>query len=165
MKKRIQFITALLVIFSLFMATNTVQATPPENAAGLWRYQSTILSAKEAGCNLFAKTSEVGTWTGTFNGTSTESGRIALHCSGAVSFNAIVSFEGTVDGKYGTFKMSVVGSKPDLSSDWTGTYVILSGTGELAGLKSQGIWYGPGASGGGWGDIYYDGNYHFEPGS
>jgi hypothetical protein len=158
MKKRIQLLLGLVVIFSLLTVSNTVQATPPKNAAGVWSYQSTYGSPKVAGCNLFVDTSEDGVWTGTFNGTSTESGRIALHCSGAVSFHAIVSFEGTVDGKYGTFKMSVVGSKPDQSSDWTGKYVILSGTGELAGLKSQGIWYGPGPSG-----IDYKGNYHFEP--
>jgi len=123
------------------------------------------LEAKEAGCNTFLKTFEEGWWSGTFNGSSTEDGTVVIHCSGAWSFKAIVSFEGSVAGKMGTLTMSVVGSRPDGLADWEGRYVILSGTGELASLRSQGTWWGPGAPAPGeWGDIYYDGNYHFEPG-
>ena len=80
------------------------------------------------------------------------------------SFKAIVSFEGYVDDKYGTLKMSVVGTRPDGLADWQGKSVILSGTGELANLRGQGTWWGPGAPAPEvWGDIYYAGNYHFEP--
>ncbi len=89
---------------------------------------------------------------------------MVIHCNEAWSFNAIVSFDGTVNGKSGTLKMSVVGKRPDAFADWEGKSVILSGTGELANLRGRGTWWGPGAAEEGkWGDIYYDGNYHFEP--
>lgn len=153
----------ILVPLLLFFSANTAVAVTPGQAIGLWQYSSEIVDIKVAGCNTFAKTIEEGIWTGTFEGTSVENGQVVLHCSGAFSFNAIVSFEGSVDGKYGTMVMSVVGSRPDGFSDWNGRFVILGGTGDLTNLHGQGIWYGPGASGGGWGDIYYEGNYHFEP--
>jgi hypothetical protein len=110
-------------------------------------------------------TFENGPWTGTFEGISTEDGKVVIHCSGAWSFNAIVSFsELTVDGRTGTLKMSVVGKRPDENADWAGKWVILSGTGELTDLRGQGTWWGPGAPGPEeWGDIYYAGNYHFRP--
>jgi hypothetical protein len=47
---------------------------------------------------------------------------------------------------------------------WQGNWVILSATGELAGLHGQGAWWGPGAGGPELpGLIYYDGTYHFKP--
>ena len=43
--------------------------------------------------------------------------------------------------------------------------MILGGIGKLANLRGQGTWCGPVASSEGtWGDIHYQGNYHFEPG-
>ena len=165
MKKCVQLLVVLSVIALAFMASSPVLAGPPATAEGLWQYTSTVLGVKEAGCNTFVTTFENGLWTGTFDGVSTEDGQVVIHCNGAWSFNAIVSFEGTVDGKYGTFEMSVVGTRPDGLAEWEGKYVILSGTGELDNLRGQGIWYGPGASGpGALGDIFYEGNYHFEPG-
>jgi len=60
--------------------------------------------------------------------------------------------------------MSVEGSLPDASSGWHGRWVILRGTDELATLRGQGRWWGPGAPDVGvWGDIYYGGKIHFEP--
>ena len=166
MKKIVQLLVVLSVVALAFMASSPAMAGPPEAAEGLWQYTSTILDVRLAGCNTFVKTFENGLWTGTFDGISTEDGQVVIHCNGAWSFNAIVSFEGTVEGRYGTIEMSVVGTRPDAFSDWEGKFVILSGTGELANLRGQGVWYGPGAAGPGvWGDIYYDGNYHFEPGN
>ena len=64
----------------------------------------------------------------------------------------------------GTLVMSVEGSAPDAVSDWHGRWVILRGTDELATLRGQGTWWGPGAPDVGlWGDIYYGGEIHFEP--
>ena len=162
MKKKL-FIT-LLVLMVLSLVAIPAMAGPPEEAAGLWQYQPFILDVKQAGCNTFLTTFENGKWTGTFEGTSTEDGKVVIHCNGAWSFNAIVSFEGSVAGKSGTLKMSVVGTRPDGLADWQGKSVIISGTGELANLRGQGTWWGPGAPAPGvWGNINYDGNYHFEP--
>ena len=159
---------ATLMVLSLVMVLSVLSisasASPPTTAGGLWQYQPFILEARTAGCNMFLHTFENGLWTGTFEGTSTEDGKVVVHCSGAWSFNAIVSFEGEVDGKVGTLTMSVGGSAPDEFTDWQGRWVILSGTGELANLRGQGTWWGPGAPDVGlWGDIYYGGKVHFEP--
>ena len=162
MKKKLLVLSILLAL--LLLLTIPALAGPPQNAEGLWQYQPFILEAKEAGCNTFLTTFENGLWTGTFEGTSTEDGKVVIHCNGAWSFNAIVSFEGSVAGKSGTLKMSVVGKRPDAFSEWEGKSVILSGTGELAQLRGQGTWWGPGAPAPEeWGDIYYEGKYHFEP--
>ena len=163
MKKKLFIL--LFVLMALSIVSINALAGPPEKAEGLWQYQPFILEVKEAGCNTFLTTFENGLWTGTFEGTSTEDGKVVIHCNGAWSFNAIVTFsELKVDGKSGTLKMSVFGSRPDAFSDWQGKSVILSGTGDLANLRGQGTWWGPGAAAEGeWGDIYYEGNYHFEP--
>ena len=60
-----------------------------------------------------------------------------------------------MEGKSGTLEMSVVGKRPEGATEWEGKWVILSGTEELATLRGQGTWWGPGASEFGvWGDIY-----------
>jgi hypothetical protein len=166
MKKLTKTSLALLTVVVLLSALlMSAQAGPPTTAEGLWQYQPFIESARMAGCNTFLDTFENGMWTGTFVGTSTEDGKVVVHCSGFWSFNAIVTFsEVTVEGHSGTLVMSVEGSAPDAVSDWHGRWVILRGTDELATLRGQGTWWGPGAPDVGlWGDIYYGGNIHFEP--
>jgi hypothetical protein len=165
MRKMLLTLLTVLMISLLSTLSTPVSAGPPTDVGGLWQYQPFILGVREAGCNTFLTTFENGIWTGTFEGTSTEDGKVVIHCSGSWSFNAIVSFgEVTVDGKMGTLEMSVVGGRPDEVTDWEGKWVILSGTGDLATLRGQGTWWGPGASGPEeWGDIYYSGQIHFEP--
>ena len=157
-------LTLLTLLAILAMASVPALAGPPIAAEGLWLYLPTVVSERWADGNRFLETTEVGEWSGTFEGVSTEAGHVVAHSSGFRSFRAIVSFEGEVDGKQGTLEMSVVGKKADASSDWQGKWVILSGTGELATLRGQGTWWGPGAPGPGeWGDIHYGGQIHFEP--
>jgi hypothetical protein len=165
MKKLTKTSLALLAIVLLLSALLiSAQAGPPDTAEGLWKYQPFIEDTRTAGCNTFLDTFENGIWSGTFEGTSTEDGKVVIHCSGAWSFNAIVSYTGEVNGQSGTLKMSVEGSRPDGLSDWQGRWVILNGTEGLATLRGQGTWWGPGSPGEGiWGDIYYEGNVHFEP--
>ncbi len=148
----------------LAMVSIPVLAGPPTAAEGLWLYLPTVVSERWADGNRFVQTTEVGEWSGTFDGVSTEVGQVVRHSSGFRSFTAIVSFEGEVDGKEGTLEMSVAGKRPDAFSDWQGRWVILSGTDELTNLRGQGIWWGPGAPAPEeWGDIYYSGTIHFEP--
>ena len=157
--------TLLTVVVALSALLISAQAGPPTTAEGLWQYVPYIESSRTSGCNTFLETVEDGWWYGTFEGTSTEDGKVVIHCSGAWSFNAIVSYTGAVNGHTGTLKMSVEGSlRPEKSSDWHGRWVILSGTEGLATLRGQGTWWGPGSPGPGQlGDIYYEGEIHFEP--
>lgn len=71
-----------------------------------------------------------------------------------------------MSGKWGTLEMRVVGSSPDVPTGWEGKWVILSGTGDLANLRGQGTWWGPGydpANPLEYGKIDYSGKIHFEP--
>jgi hypothetical protein len=176
-------LTVLSLAMVLLMLSMPALAGPPTEADGLWQYQPFIKVYNDEGecvpptgapgevpCieshdeNTVMYTFENGQWYGTFFGTSTEDGKVVIHSSGVWSFNAIVSFEGEVDGRYGTLQMSVNGKAPDAFSDWEGRWVIISGTGELSTLQGQGTWGGPGAPEvGAWGDIYYAGKVHFEP--
>jgi hypothetical protein len=161
-KALLTLLTTVVLVAMLALPAQAAQSTPVE---GLWRYISTTLDIKYANGNTFVTTHEDGIWAGGFSGTSTEAGLVVIHNSGFWSFNAIVSFVGTVEGKTGTLEMSVVGKKPaGPGAQWEGKWVILSGTGELRNLHGQGTWWGPGASGPGvWGDIPYAGQIHFAP--
>ena len=161
---RTRVLMLLTMIMILPILSTPALAGPPTEAEGLWEYMPTIVDARVADGNTFLHTTEVGKWTGTFEGESTEDGQVVIFSSGRWSFRGMVSFEGKVGDKSGTLEMSVNGTKPDVYSEWKGRWVILSGTDELANLRGQGDWWGPGSLGPGyWGDIYYWGRIHFEP--
>ena len=158
--KKILFVLMSVI---LILSASPAFAGPPDEAGGIWRYIVTDIEVKMAGPNTFMTTYDHGEWTGTFEGLSTEVGMVVVHPSGNTSFNGTLSFVGEVNGKSGTFEMSVVGQCCD-EQGWNGQWVILSGTEELANLRGQGTWFGPGAGGPFvWGTVDYAGKYHFEP--
>ena len=170
MKKMFLTLLSASVVAVFFAAATPTQAGPPEVASGKWFYLPVVTGAREAGCNLFLETIESSWWTGTFLGTSTETGNVVAHCNGKWSFNAIVEFDSVVvDDRWGTLTMSVVGSKPNIFAEWYGHWVITGGTDGLANLRGQGNFWGigfvPPAPGQPPvdGEIDYDGIYHFEP--
>ncbi len=162
----------VVVFFTTLMATIWAVASyagPSQKAEGLWEYIPTSVVPEIAlTCDdalpvppgVLALT-EIGQWSGTFNGSSNESGKLIIHCTGWFSFFAIVSFDNVeVNGKYGAMYMRVAGSKPDPFADWCGSWTILDGTDELTSLRGSGNWWGPGYNPGvpeQWGQIYYDG--------
>lgn len=89
--------------------------------------------------------SDVGNWTGTFTGTSEDYGMEIHHFTNRDIFIGIASFEDIeIDGKSGGLEMYLMGEKPNLDSDWLGTWVITLGTGELADIQGHGSFWGPG---------------------
>ena len=163
MKKQVSILVmALLVVLALSIS---VQAGETIAAQGLWQYTPYIEGVRFADGNMFVDTREDGVWTGTFVGDSTEDGKMVVHSSGFRSFKATVSFSDvTVEGKSGTLEMRAVGKRLSPDQDWEGQWVITGGTGELAGLRGHGTWWGPGAPAPGvQGDIHYAGQIHFEP--
>jgi hypothetical protein len=165
MMKMLKMLLRLLaVVIVLTTLSTSTYATSGTSAEGLWRYQPFIVDMRLANGNTFLTTVENGEWTGTFSGTSTEDGKVVIHSSGAWAFRGTVSFEGEVNGRWGKLTMHVVGKRPDVFTDWTGEWVILSGTDDLITLRGKGTWWGPGAPEvGQWGDIYYSGKVHFDP--
>ena len=160
MKKKL--FVLLIVLMVLFVVSIPALADSTDN---LWRYTPYLVEEKIAGNNFFITTYEEAEWFGIFNGISTEEGKVKFNTrTGAWSYKALIKFDGTVDGKSGTLNISVNGRIESGAIEWFGYWVILNGTGDLANLHGQGTWWGPGAAE--WekpGDIYYDGNYHFEP--
>jgi len=164
------------VIMALTMVALPAQATPPENAQGLWYYMPSILDVKVVGGNTFLTITDVGNWNGTFDGDSTEcdvfpvcavsedAGTVVAYASGHAFYAGVNTFPSvTVNGKAGRLVMRVNGVK--FGDSWDGRWVIIEGEGELAGLQGQGTWWGPGynpAEPLEYGEIHYAGDIHFE---
>jgi hypothetical protein len=163
-RKKLLALSAVGVIALMMASALPALAVPPQEAAGEWHYVAHVDGVKIAGCNTYLTIYEDSVLSGTFDGTADDRGTVVLHCSGDASYNAILTFEEvTVDGKTGSMVMSINGRAPAPATMWQGNWVILSATGELAGLHGQGAWWGPGAGGPGLpGFIEYDGNYHFK---
>ena len=150
-----------LLVVSLLMFLPTVCATRPTTVSGTFDYTFEITSERWINGHYIFEATEWETWEGDFQGT-------------AISFFTVVwfnypdgplfvwlrgTFTGTVLGKAGTMTFRLVGWRP-LPDDWSGLWVITSGTDELANLRGQGIWGGPGFDAPG-PDIWYSGRVHF----
>lgn len=164
-KSRWIVILMLLVVVGFFGAS-AAAASAPVTGAGYLEYIPSIVDTWTAGGNTFMVTTEEMTYYGAMSGTATDVGRVIIHPEGNWSYRAVGTFEGTVDGKYGTVKFANVGTRPDAFSEWTGTWVILGGTGELANLHGHGTFWGIGYTGEPPdvpGRIDYTIDYHFDP--
>lgn len=171
MKRKLTILSALAVVAALMTAL-PAQAGTGQDAAGLWEYKPTVVEEHVIGSATLLETTEEARWTGTFHGElgpddyaySTEVGRVFIHCSGAMSFVAIVTFEEvTVDGKTGGLKMLAFGHSP-VGEEWSGRWLTLRATGELTGLRGHGRWWGPGwnpEAPDEWGQIPYAGTIRF----
>jgi hypothetical protein len=163
MKRVLVALLILSVILS--MRSRSAPAGPPTAASGLWRCKPTIEHVQVVDSKAFFQTSAEGVWTGTFFGTSTEAGQVVIQGDGVWSFSGTVSFsQVTVDRTSGTLELSIVGERPDVSADWQGEWVILSGTGDLATLHGQGTWWAPAVpEAPEWSIAYYGGETDFGP--
>ena len=161
---------ASLVICMLALLSTlsmSVHATQPTTASGIWTYTPTIIlpSVRFADGNMFFEATSEDVWTGTFEGHSHCVERVVIHPSGSWNAEGLCTFEScTVTGESGTLVIHFVGTKPGPTADWSGRWVILSGTGDLANLHGQGTWWGPGAPAPGVeGFVDYSGQIHFDP--
>jgi hypothetical protein len=158
----VAMVTVIVVLSAL---SSSGHAGPPTNAEGQLLYVAYPAGEPEiAGGNTFLRTTEVATWTGSFEGNSTDVCKVVIHSSGAWLYRGMGSLEGVVGDKEGTLEMLLVGNRPDGLSDWEGTWRITGGTDELGDLHGQGTFWGPGAAGFGvQGVISYTGRIHFDP--
>jgi len=159
-------IALLALVLTLVLVPAVIAlATPPTIVSGTWYYTPWIASTRFADGNMFmeAYTSvPPDRWEGTFDGTSVDEYKGVIHPTGAWNADGVALFDGVVGGREGTLVIEFVGKKTDAEADWSGKWVILSGTGELANLRGQGTWWGPGAPGVGIeGSVEYSGKIHF----
>ncbi len=147
---------ALLLLMILMPNAQATHSMPVE---GNWQYAMNIDSIRPAGDNMVLKVTETGSWTGDFSGSSTMQVSGVLHSKGFITFEGIIYFEGSVLGKEGTLVIQYSGrvtSTNEIVSQW----IILSGTGDLDGLKGQGVLSGVGGPGD---NLQYSGNVHYSP--
>ena len=167
---------SLLLVWLLLPVA--VHAGPPVDVSGDFVYVPVIVGLKQAGDNLFLDATDTATWTGAFEGDSTEEYVAVLYrTTGGLDifdpaftfehafYKGTVIFTGEVQGRMGTLEILFEGRSPGDLADWTGTWRILSGTGELANLHGTGIFYNNTDDVGNkiLGDIHYEGQIHFDP--
>jgi len=154
---------ALLMCIVALLSTLSipaVHATPPTTASGDWTYTPTIIDERWADGNLFRYGEEDSVWHGTFEGESDDVFTVVIHPSGFRNVKGLIYFTGTVPGltgESGSLVIRFVGEGTPPPVTWSGEWVILRGTGGLANLRGQGIWWGPPR------DVDYLGQIHFEP--
>lgn len=138
----------LVLVVALMAMAVPVQATQNVAVSGDWTYVPTIVDVREEGQNLIIYGRDVGTWTGSFEGTSVERFTVVVHPQYNV-YEGVILFEGYVDGKYGTMMLHTHGKQypgglePGTGGDWVGQWMIMSATDELEGMRGHGTFWGP----------------------
>ena len=130
MKKLLSLV--FLVFLLVAVATVPVCATKPEPVSGYFE----IIVPRQDGCEILQVY-------GFFDGRLAE-------CIRGAGGSSVGYFEGTAGGYEGTIVFNLVSFGNQDFGQWT----ILSGTGELASLRGQGMSYTDGT---------YEGNAHFDP--
>lgn len=166
MTKKLVFLLIVLLAVSVIVAT--ASASPPQEASGVWSYMPIMEEFdmyKEVGGNQFMTFGEHGRWTGTINGEAYEYGSGMIRSNGTWTFNLTARLdEATVNGEIGSLEIRAIGSRAAGEVNWTGTWLIKGGSLYDDGLRGQGAFEGPGWQGDPevWGEIPYEGTFHFE---
>ncbi len=161
----------LVALFAVCLVLPTAAyAEPPVDVAGDFTYAPTGCDHERwASDNQFVwACHDTGDWyNGPLDGDSEEVYAVAFHGTAEGGFmvgyeyafyRGNVTFDGFVDGKEGTLEFLFVGFSPGALDDWNGTWRILGGTGELANLHGQGVFWSNGLM-----DVHYEGQIHFAP--
>jgi hypothetical protein len=136
-------ITALLFVLLL----PAVYATPPTAVSGFWPVHIPItwVDTRLADGNMFLlEATTVDEWTGDIAGEGSSLQTVAFHSSGFTYAEGILTLDDcTVEGISYTGTLVIRWSgKGTAEGQWTGQWVILSGTGDLEHLHGQGTWGG-----------------------
>ena len=157
----------MLLLLACMMMPMAVYAGPPTDVEGDFTYVPTYCEEERwAADNQFLLgCHDTGDWPqGAFVGTSTEVYDIVLHGSQGnfvyeyAFYMGNVTFTGTVEGATGTLEFLFIGTSPGALDVWDGTWRIISGTGELANLHGNGVFWATGL-----GAVHYEGQIHFDP--
>ncbi len=138
-------LTAMALLASFSWTIVPTRAAPPIPVSGTFDYVPTLLETRTADGNTWRYATEVEMWTGDFVGTGFSTFRAEIFSAGFWNVWLRSTFTGTVLGNAGTLDIQLVGLRE--GGIWNGHWVILSGTGDLAGIRGQGTWSGPGFPG------------------
>lgn len=174
----------LLAAFMLMLPLSAVSAAKPEQISGEWRFTGPMppiySDQKTAGANLFTTQWNTGEYdVGPIVGTFEQYIYMKMHFGNPkIDFETMLTtppatwppydwnwhivrtFTGSVNGKEGTFVMylETKGSHPGSPGTMKGTWVIISGTDELANLHGQGTWTNKATQ-----RLSYEGKINFSP--
>lgn len=144
-------LAALLILAAAVPALAMGRGDSLRGKGGVWCYTPTadvVFNISDYdGEKVFMSTTEIGDWTGVFEGTSADYGVVVFpnaEVPPTLFTGTVVFDEVEVDGVTGGLEMDVVGSRRDPFGNWYGTWNITSASGELEGLNGYGIWWGPG---------------------
>jgi hypothetical protein len=140
-----------------------VRADSPVDVEGDFVYVPVPVKTWWVGDTEYIYATDTATWTGDFEGTSAEKYMAVLEGSQGNfvyekgHYVGRVTFTGTVVGREGTLQILFRGTSPGNIADWTGTWRIIRGTGELAGVHGQGVFWSNAMA-----DIHYEGHVYFD---
>lgn len=131
--RSLSMVTAVLLAAS---AMTVAQAATPTGASGTFADTScTLTNPQPVGNNTIFDITCDSTWTGTFSGTSVGTGTLMVNnANGTARSDAIQTFTGMVNGTPGTVTLTERAESNPIGGI-RATDVILSGTGDLAGLQ------------------------------
>ena len=120
-------------------------AQEPVPVSGGFDYTPEVFARVPGGGGMFVDASEDEVWSGDIEGTAVAPFRVVVSPDGSFQAWLLAEFEGTVLGEYsGTMVMSSKYTKPNATAEWTGEWIILSGTGDLENVHGHGSAWGPG---------------------
>lgn len=148
-----KLLLVLAMAIGVVLSATPAIADRPTEISGDWTYIPEVHSERVVGPNVFIEGSDIGTWTGGFEGTSTEEFRVVVHPT-YLSYRGLVEFEGYFEGLHGTLTLKTNGFMHD-GETWVGHWLIVGSGGELEGLRGVGTFIGPSL------DVDYQGKVHF----
>ncbi len=159
MKRKLSVLLTVIVAATILTVPALAKKNRPEKADGIWCYSPRVTDIRPILLDvnytprekMFLSATYDSVWSGTFTGHSKDTGLVVSHIPRGMPPPIPMSFVGTVwfdsaniGGKSGGLEMDVLGDRADPTSDWRGTWVITGGTDDLADLRGNGDWWGPG---------------------
>ena len=132
-------------------------ATTPSPSSGTFANAATPPSGSwSADGNMFLTYTRSGVNTGTFTGPYVQEIEVIVHPDGHTNFRGTNTCVCTVEGQTGTLVVRFQGTGI-AGAQFSGSYVVISGTDGLENLRGHGTFEGAGLTG------TYAGQHHFDP--
>jgi hypothetical protein len=146
-----------LAILSTAIIAAPAMATPPTEASGSIRETALIpTSVRMADGNVMITMTIVSTFSGTYTGEVVEQAELVFFADGSLTFHAWAVCTCTIAG-LGSGTLTFVFQGAGTATGGSGTYTVVSGTGDLAGARGHGTFSASA------GTATYSGRQHYEP--
>ena len=144
---RTKFLLPLLMCIGALACPLWTPSAHSQAVEGAFDYNYETVYQEEAFGQKILYALEHERWSRAFEGTAHAVFIVLVDEAGAMTVDLFSTFTGTVNGKTGSVVIRLIGKKPAPTEDWAGDWEITRGIGELANLRGQGTWGGPGYEG------------------